>query len=215
MNRLERILAGTLGILLITVVALALLFWLRPGIGAPPPLPTVDAPVAPTPGLARSTALLAFSSARTAAQSWQPDAQLVQAAATWTQGASREELLSGMATWDFTFISPAAGAMAVISVIEDEARIVAERSVAQEPVMQDVSGWQVDSPDAIARMMQEGGEAFLRGAGTTTMTASLSTATEHGQIEWFVSLISKYRGDSFTARLNADSGEIIAVENGS
>lgn len=212
MTKLEWILTGTLGVLVVIVGALALLLWQRPGIGAAPPLPVVDAPVAPTPALARSTALLAFSTARAAAQAWQPDAQLAHAAATWTQGARKEDLLTGMATWDFTFVSPAAGALTVVSVIEDEAKLIAERSIAEAPALQDVSGWRIDSPRAVAQLMEAGGEAFLLGSGTTTMTASLSTAQENGQIEWFISLISKYTGDSFTVRLNATSGDLIAVE---
>lgn len=212
MNKLERILATFLGILLLTVVTLALLLWQRPGIGAPPPLPVVDAAVAPTPAIERSTALLAHSSAQVEALAWQPDARLVQAEATWTQGASDEDLLNGKATWNFTFDSPAAGAFVIISVIENEARLIAENSSTQEISVREVSGWQIDSPEAVARMMQEGGEAFLRNAGTTTMTASLSTARAEDRIEWFVSLISMYTGDSFNARIDATSGDVVAIE---
>jgi hypothetical protein len=156
--------------------------------------------------------MLAYNAARDQATSWESDAQLVQASATWPQGASLEEMLAGMAIWDFTFLSPSSGAAAIISVTEDEARVIGERSVPQELALQDVSGWQVDSPDAIARLMQEGGETFLRDAGATTMTASLSLTTERGHIEWFVSLISRYRGDSFSVRVNASNGEVTAVE---
>ncbi len=115
---------------------MGLLLWLRPGIGTAPPLPTVDAPVAPTPSLARNTALLAFSSAEAEARAWQPDARLVQASATWTQGAGREDLLSGRASWDFTFISPSAGATAVFSVIEDEPQLIAENDLQREVAVQ-------------------------------------------------------------------------------
>lgn len=215
MNRFERILTAFLAILLIAVLALGALVWLRPGIGMAPPLPDLTAPVAPTPSLARNTALLAFSAARAEAQSWQPDAQLVQAAATWTQGASREDLVKGTATWDFTFYSPAAGAVAVISVIEDEPRLITERAVSQALTLPDISGWRLDSPDAVARALQQGGEDFMRSAGATTMTASLSTARTEGKIEWFISLISKYSGDSFTMRLDASNGELLAVESSS
>lgn len=212
MSKAERLLAALLGILLLAVVILALLLWQRPGIGAPPSLPVVDAPVAPTPSIERNTALLAYSSAQTEALAWQPDARLVQAEATWTQGASGEDLLNGKATWNFTFDSPSAGAFVIISVIDDEARLIAENSSAQAINVHEVSGWQVDSPQAVARMMQEGGEAFLRNAGVTTMTASLSTARAEDKIEWFVSLISMYTGNSFNARIDATSGDIIAVE---
>lgn len=215
MSRLEWILTGVLGLLLVVVLVMGLLLWLRPGIGTAPPLPTVDAPVAATPSLVRNTALLAFSSAQAEAQAWQPDAQLVQASATWTQGAGREDLLSGRATWDFTFISPSADATAVFSVIEDEPQLIAENDLQRDVAVQDVSGWRLDSPDAIARVMEEGGEAFLRGAGTTTMKASLDTARHPDKIEWFISLISKYSGNSFTARIDATSGDVLAIETSS
>lgn len=215
MSRLEWILAAILSILLIAVVGLGLALWLRPGIGTAPPLPTVDAPVASTPGIARNTAILSYSIARAAARDWQPDARLARASATWTQGASREELLSGRATWDFTFFSTGAGTMAIISVIEEEAVLITEQAVDQEPALADVSGWQVDSPDAVTRLMQEGGEAFLRGAGVTTLTATLNAARENGQIEWFLSLIPEYSGESLTMRINASNGEATVVESGS
>lgn len=213
MSKLERLLAALLSILLLAVVILALLLWQRPGFGAPPPLSVVDAPAEPTPSIERSTALLAFSSAQAEALAWQPDARLIQASATWSQGASSDDLLKGTATWDFTFDSPAAGAAVIISVIENEARIIIERQVTQELNVRDVSGWQVDSPQAVALMMQAGGEVFLRGAGATTMTASLSTAGTEGRVEWFVSLISMYTAGSFNARIDATSGDIIAIES--
>ena len=213
MNRFERVLTGILSILLLAVAALALLLWQRGGIGSPPPLPTVNAAVAPTPDIVRSTALLAFSSAQAEARAWQPDARLVSATATWTQGASREDLLSGMATWDFTFESPGAGTVAILTVIEGDARLINERPASQTISVQDVSGWRVDSPAAVARAMQEGGEAFLNRAGVTTLTASLSTARTEDRIEWLVSLISKYTGDAFTVRIDATSGDVIAADD--
>lgn len=218
MSRLEWILTGLLGLLLVVVLAMGLLLWLQPGIGigAAPPLPTVevDAPVAPTPDLPRDTALLAFTTAQVKAQSWQSDAVLVQASATWTQGAPRDDLLNGMATWDFTFMSPSAGAVAIFSVVDEEVKLIAENDLQQELTLQDVSGWRLDSPQAIARMMEEGGASFLGGAGTSTMTASLHTGRHPDKIEWFISLISKYSGESFTARIDATSGDVLAVETG-
>lgn len=214
MSRLEWFLTGLLGLLLVVVLVMGLLLWLQPGmgIGTAPPLPTVDAPVAPTPSLPRDTALLAFTTAQTEARTWQSDAALVQASATWTQGAPREDLLSGMATWDFTFISPSAGAVAVFSVVDEDAQLIAENELQREVTVQDVSSWRLDSPQAIARVMEEGGEAFLGGAGTSTMTASLHTGRHPDKIEWFISLISKYSGESFTARIDATSGDVLAIE---
>lgn len=217
MNRLEWVLAGLLGLLLITVVGLGLMLWLRPDIGTVP-LPAVDAvdaPLAPTPGISRNTAMLSFSVAQATAREWQRDARLARASAVWAQGASREDMLNGRATWDFTFLSPEAGSMALISVVEDQAKFMSEQTANQVPALADVSGWQVDSPDAVARVMEEGGEAFLRSAGASTMTATLNTAAENGRIEWFISLISKYSGESFTMRINASSGEATMVESGS
>ncbi len=213
MSRLERFLIGLLGVLLIAVLILGVLLWLSPGIGAAPALPVANVPVAPTPSFARNTALAAFDKARQEAGRWQADAQLVQTSATWTQGAAIEDLSKGVATWDFTFFSPAAASLAVITVIEDDARIMTERSAAQTIVTQDVGQWRLDSPEAVARTLQEGGEAFLRSAGVSTMTASLSTAGSEGHIEWFVSLLSKQTGESFTVRLDASNGDILAVES--
>jgi hypothetical protein len=216
MNRLEWSLTALVAVLLIVVVILGVVFWTQPGFGAPPQaIDGVQTPVVQPPAVERSTALIAFNKARDAANLQQEDAQLVKASATWPLGASREDLVSGEAIWNFTFYSRATNQAIVISVIENEAQVIQERNVATSPTLHDASGWQIDSSDAVRHALTAGGDDLLQDGGSTTLTASLTTTTDTEQIQWFISLISKYTGKSFTVRLDANSGEILSVEEAS
>lgn len=211
MSKLEWILSGILGLLLITIVGFSLLLSQRPGIGAS--IAVNDVSGASELMIERNTALLAFSSAQAAALDWHPDARLVEANATWGQEADRQQLSSGKGDWTFTFESPSSEAVAIFSVLDNEARLLTEYASTQQIELLDVTGWQVDSPEAVARMLEEGGDTFMRTAGTTTMTASLTTASQDGRIVWFISLIAMDSGDAFSIRMDATSGETINIED--
>ncbi len=211
MNRLEWILTALIAFLLVMVAILAALFWTQPGFTTP--LPTIDAvSVAEEPASSGNTALLAFVMARDAAHSRQEDAQLVRASATWPLGASRDEMARGEADWNFSFFSPASNSVIVITVIGDQAQVIQERDAPTSLQLHTSAGWQVDSHQAVRNALSAGGDGFLLEGGSTTLTASLTTTTDTEHIEWFISFISRYTGKSFTVRLDANSGNILSIE---
>lgn len=220
MNRLEWILGIMLVMLLIVVVVLSLLFWFRPD---EPPIAagqqnsaTTIAQQAeriePTPVFAGQTAKLAFVAARREAVAWQADAQLLNASATFPQGATAQALLSGETTWGFTFYSPQAGKSASISVVEDQAQLVGEGG-GQGYLPLDVTGWDVDSDEAIRLLLESGGVQFINEEGITILTMALfaDNQNETNQIEWLVTLIAPQSGRTLDLRLFAHSGEIIEI----
>jgi hypothetical protein len=205
MTRTEWILGILLAILLFFVVILGIIFWLQPGNNGR----VEEVPVAPTSSFSGQTALQAFLFAQAEAASWQSDAALLKATATWPQGSDRATLLSGKSTWNFTYYSAAAQLTIVVSLVEEEATLGTTRPVdaAFSPVS--ASNVKLDSHEAIQALLNAGGAEFMDQHGVTTLTATLSTDTAENRVEWFLSLFSVGDGKSFTAFIDAASGEII------
>lgn len=221
MNRLEWILGIVLVVLLLVVAVLSLTFWFRndrtavsgPAANSATIIAQRADDIAPTPEYDGRSAIVAYATAQNTAVAWQPDAQLLNAQATWPQGATAEQLLEGEESWGFTFYSPSAQQIAVFSVVEDEAALVSEGEHQQTEPLLAASGWNLDSRDAIETFMSGGGRTFLAESGVSTMTmALLASDTEgNGRLEWQVSLFSLQSGQAFTMRLDATSGEVLAT----
>ena len=211
MSRAEWILGGVLVVLLAAVLIAAALLWLPdqdPTNLATPIVATV--PVAPTLAVAGSTAVFAFAAAENKARSWQADAQLVDASATWPQGVTRDDILTGSTVWNFTFYSPGQNGVANVQVVDNVPTLLGQRTAPTVLTPLNSTGWQIDSPEAIAILLEQaGGNEFLRTQGVSILNMNLSLATESGRIEWLVSLFSSQTGQSLIIRVDATSGEII------
>lgn len=211
MSRVEWILGGLLVLLLAIVGVLALLLWFQPDVSQPPTVPTQAAVVAPTPVYVGQTALAASLAAQQQATVWQPDAQLYKADATWPQGASVSDLRKGASAWSFTYYSPGRLANAVFTVVDGESSLVTESAVQRPLQLQAATNWKVDSPQAIEKMLREGGEQFINREGITTLIMAMTTDGPDGRSQWFISLFAPQTRHSFTMRLDADSGEVLEV----
>lgn len=217
MNRLEWILGILLVVLLGVVVVLSLLFWFRPrSAGAPvdnsaTAVAARAAEVEPTPAFSGRTAQVAYAAAQSVAGNWQNDAQLLNASATWPQGAAAQELQSGASSWGFTFYSPGSGQVAAVAVVEDEASLVSEAPHAQETPPLDASGWRVDSHEVVQTVLDEGGAAFIDREGVTVLTMGLTAdnAAGDGRIRWIATLFAPQSGRALTIQVDATSGEIL------
>lgn len=225
MNRLEWILGIVLVVLLLVVGALSLTLWFRNDrtpVAAPASAAnsaTIIAQraddIAPTPAYDGRSAIVAFAAAQNQALAWQPDAQLLNAQATWPQGATADYLRQGAESWGFTFYAPAAGRIALFSVVEDQVSLLSESDHQQTDPLLSVSGWNLDSPDAVRIFLAEGGNAFLAEQGVVTMTMALlaSDGEENGRLEWQVALFSLQTGQAFTMLIDATSGEVLATNS--
>jgi hypothetical protein len=225
MNRLEWILGIILVVLLLAVGALSLTFWFRndrtpvsaPD-GAANSATTIAEradDIAPTPEYDGRSALVAYAAAQKRALEWQPDAQLVTAQATWPQGATSDYLAQGRESWGFTFYAPTAGRIALFSVVADVVSLISERDHQQTSPLLSVSGWNLDSNEAVRIFLQEGGHSFLADQDVTTMTMSLlaSDVEENGRLEWQIALFSPQTGQTFTMLLDATSGEVLSTNS--
>jgi hypothetical protein len=219
MNRLEWVLGIMLALLLVIVAALALMFWFRsnePGVAAVPANTATEVAfyadkVEPTPAAEGQSAILAFVAAQGTAVSWQPDAQLLNATATWPQGATEEDLRQGEAAWGFTFYSPAAASMALISVSDNEASLIMHSAMDEPTQMFDASSWNLDSTDAVERLLQEGGSAFIDEEGVTALTMTLTADAGNGRILWHIQLAATQSLRTLTLSLDATSGELLEI----
>lgn len=219
MNRLEWVLGIMLALLLVIVAALALMFWFR---GDEPGMAAVSANTAtevafyadkvePTPVFEGQSAKIAFVAAQRTAVAWQSDAALLNATATWPQGAAETDLRQGKTTWGFTFYSPAAASMALISVVDNEASLIMQGPMAAPTQLFDANGWNLDSSDAVDRLLQEGGSAFINEEGITALTMTLTMDAENGRILWLVQLSATQSLRTLTLSLDATSGELLEM----
>ena len=216
MNRLEWSLGIILVILLIVVAVFSALLWLRPDnnsqAGDANSAAIIAAranEIAPTSVFEGQTAKVAFAAAQAVAVTWHSDAVLLNTSATWPQGSTAQDLLTGETTWSFTFYSPQTSSTALISVVENVATLLSTSQYqATDPVLS-ATGWQLDSQAAIEQFLTTGGADFIRDNGVTTLTIMLSTSNENNRIEWFISLFGDQTLRSSTMRIDATSGEII------
>jgi hypothetical protein len=221
MNRLEWILGIMLVVLLIVVVVFSLLFWFRPDDGRPVAQSSNSATtiaqladdIAPTSAFEGQTAKLAFVAARRVATAWQPDAKLLNATATWPQGATVDDLLTGETTWGFTFYSAESGNSATISVIENNAQLVTQGNAGNSYTPLDITGWDMDSDEAIRELLNSGGAQLINEEGITILTMALlaDNLNQTNQLEWLVSLIATQSGRTVDLRINAHSGEVLEI----
>lgn len=207
MTRTEWFLGGLLVVLLVIVAGMAAVLWLRPDNNVPPAVTTQ--PVVNLPVL-DSTALVASTFAQQVAQGWQADARLYQASSTVPQ-ASLGQLQTGTGAWNFTFYSPGQTAVATIDVVNNQANLLSDNPSQNRLAPLEVSGWKLNSPEAITIMLQQGGEAFMRQESAATLIMTLTTDNGNGRIEWFISLFAEQSGNSFTTRLDATSGEVLEI----
>lgn len=198
-------------LLAIVLIAAAILWLPKPTVELPPTL-AVTVPVAPTLAFQGGTAVLAFTSATNVAREWQSDAQLIEAKATWPQGVTRSDILTGTTVWSFIFYSPGQSSVANIEVLENVAQLISQNPAPNPLTPASSTGWRIDSPEAVQILLEQaGGDQFLRTQGVSILNMNLSAVTESGRMEWTISLFSSQTGQSLTIRLDANSGEIMPL----
>lgn len=106
------------------------------------------------------TARNLYDQAEQAAQSWQPDGELVSAAASWPF-ASLDDF-SRPVDWTFQFYSPTTGRLYVINVDRETVTPIRETLSPYSLPTIDVERWQVDSHQALNAWLNRGGGAFLK-----------------------------------------------------
>ncbi|MBE2224811.1 MAG: hypothetical protein IAF02_24940 [Anaerolineae bacterium] len=219
MSRLEWILGLILVLLLVVAAGLALSLWLRPQMASPTGndddlIAAYADNVAELPETSGQTAKSAFILAQTTAQAWQQDTKLINASATWPQGAQANYIKQGTADWGFTFHSPSTQTNALVSIVNGQPVLIPGESKKPIDLLQS-SSWHLDSSDAIKRFLEEGGETFINNEGITivSMTFATNNPNENGRLEWLISALATQTGHSYTMRVDASTGETLEIIN--
>lgn len=196
MTRLEWLLSGILAVLLIVVLALGLRVWLERS-ETPAADPGEQAQV-----IDARTALSSYQAALPTAQQWAADAKLLNARAAWPEGDSFDP--EGVA-WNFVFYSPGQSATALITVSQNRAQLISNRQIDRNFNIYAATSWQIDSPQLLAIVLENGGREFLEQHGQGKLTLTLDTEDE---FVWRARLINTDVPASLTLHVDPASGEV-------
>lgn len=155
------------------------------------------------------TAKEAYPTALEAAQAWQADAQLVSATASWRDLAA-EQLLEEDASWGFTFFSPQARQIRIVSVTGQGPEGVESLDVPPTVRITDVALWQVDSPQVLRLFLDHGGRDFLTQHPGATVTLRLGPEERGERVVWLAFGIYSADRSTMTLQVDASSGEVIS-----
>ena len=213
----EWILGAVMGTILALLVGVALFSWLRPapqaeinGIVAETSVTTSEVMPAHTIlSNPQKTAHIGFAIAQKTALDWQPDAQLLNATATWGSSNNPDAFQAESATWLYSFYSPAAKRVALFAV-NDETKILADNPVSKQYTLLPAGNWHTDSNKVVTTLMEMGGREFVAQHGTSNLTLSLSVT--NNQILWMADLIAEQTGAFVSVTMDANSGETIDFE---
>lgn len=216
MSRLDWLLGVSVFVVLLIVAVIGLFFWqqsqldlaVTPVAGAGGVVAATRAPFEPSEG---QPALLSFGRAHSKALAWDGEASLITASATWPQVNSADDVRGGQASWNFVFYSPVNDTAVSTTVVDKQVSVGDPYPTYQTLNPLQISGWQIDSDDAINLFLVNGGEAFLRDQIDVSLTSQLSTITGNGRMEWLISAFANRNGETFTIRIDASTGDILEV----
>ena len=141
-----------------------------------------------------------------AARTWQGDALLVSATASWPFARIGE--LDDPVDWTFQFYSPGTRQLYVVNVGETAvAPIVSTLSPYELPTVS-MDRWRLDSHEALSTWLNYGGANFLHRYSVVDVSARLRHA-EDGRLEWSVVGMVDDSQTFHLVRIDAASGEVI------
>ena len=141
-----------------------------------------------------------------AARSWQGDAQLSSATASWSF--AQVDDLSGAAEWTFQFYSPGTHQLYVVSVGEELVSPITNMLSPYELPVVSIEDWRVDSHQALGTWLTEGGAAFLAAYSVVDVSARLRHSQE-GRLEWSVVGVVRDSQTLHLVRVDASSGQVL------
>lgn len=218
MSRLDWLLGFVVFLVLLVVAVGGLFFWQQSRLDLDlvmTPLATdgttavvqQDSPQA-NPG---QPALISFGRAHGRARGWQEDASLITASATWPVVNSADEVRGGRASWNFVFYSPVNDTAVSTNVVDEKVSVGDPYPIDQILNPLQISGWQIDSDDALNIFLTNGGENFINSQTDVTVATQLSTISESGRMEWLISAFANRNGETLTLVIDASTGDVIEV----
>lgn len=213
MSRLDWLLGLAVFVVLVVVAVVGLFFWQQSRLDLAVTPMAVDG--IPAEGIVASDvpegqpALISFGRAHGRALTWQQDASLLTASATWPIVNSPADLQDGRANWNFVFYSPTQNTAVSSTVIGEQVSTSDPYPIFEQLAPLQISGWQVDSDEALVIFLQSGGERFLGNQTDVTLTTQLSTIADGQRMHWLVSAFANRNGETLTLVIDATSGEVL------
>lgn len=192
MRRSEWIVGGILGLVVVAVITALLVYWLN----SRPEDEVVD-----INNLEYVTAIEAYNLALPVAREWSSDAALLTASAGWQP---EVDFTNGRASWTMIFYSAAESATSLISVTNARAQLIRSTPLFERLQPGDVSGWQVDSPEAISNLLQIGADEFMTLHAKVNLILTLDA---QGTPTWKSTFLDTATKESYSLNITADTGE--------
>jgi len=141
-----------------------------------------------------------------AARSWQGDAALVSASASWAF--AQVDDLSKSTGWTFQFFSPRSQKLFVVSVDGTQATVIHETLSPYALPTVSTSAWQLDSHQALNAWLNQGGGSFLQAHPVVDISARLRQS-DSGRPEWMVAGVIRGSQVAQTVRVDASDGKVL------
>ncbi len=141
-----------------------------------------------------------------AARSWQKDARLVSASASWLF--VEIDHLSQPTNWTFQFFSPRTQKMYVVSVSDQQVTTIRDSLSPYTLPSASVERWSLDSHQALAAWLNHGGGDFLKQHPIVDVNAMLRPG-DGESLEWVVIGAVRDSQTMYQLRIDARSGAVL------
>lgn len=190
------------------VAGLLGLFYANRGISVtptatPPPVATYQLAFSP------NTAKTAYLAALAAAQDWQNDVELIAISAYWPEAAVAA--LANTESWDLRFFSAAQQRTFFALVRGNQPAIGRAHLYKQQrnPTLIDPTEWEIDSDEAIAVWLNNGGGQFLEAYPGSSVEVLLRELPDQKNLVWDIISVSPDQSQLFYLSINARDGAIM------
>jgi hypothetical protein len=154
------------------------------------------------------TARDTYPAAVAEAQSWEDEAQLVSATASWSNVQTEEDLQQTV-EWGFTFLSPQTRQVRVVSVTPDGAEHVQTADATAKTRGVQVSAWRVDSEQVLSLFLDNGGRDFLAQYPGATVTLRVGLDEGNERLMWYAMGIYSPERATIVVAVDATTGELL------
>ncbi len=168
----------------------------------PSPVPTY------TVQFVKVTARQLYPTAEALARSWEPDAQLVGVNASWLDTAVN--LVGDTTDWSFRFYSPSRQRLYLVGIGGDGQAVGAPHFQKEitPPSTVNLEAWAIDSPEALARWLDNGGGELLGRSPGADVTIQLGVGPVDGQLTWVVTGFDAATSQSLALKVDAANGQV-------
>lgn len=212
------LLAGMMSLACISMLAVMMWVLQSQPSTRPAPAPAGLPQVQPTHTVefVQVTGLNQYRPARTAAQAWAGDAQLVSANADWPKVVGQAQV--GEPTlWTYRFYSPAKARLLFVTVAPEGQVEAIEHAVpvTLPPRTIAADGWVIDSSAALATWLDYGGAKVLGSNPGLELLVQLRGVSHSPQPVWLVIGLNNQTQETHTVVIDAQAGVVTRVQSGS